>query len=115
MSETKALLIERNNGEHLVVEGVPVDAKVTFSGVNPSKPGYGGHCVRIYTSKENQLGVFTGVLAFRDLSLKVKKRSAKTAASSVTETGPNKQRDRAETTTEYEWVEVEAAGDGDPW
>ena len=116
MAETRTLLIERDNGEHLMVTDIPADAKVTFSAVNPSQPGFrGGYCVRIYTSKDNQLGVFTGVNAFRDLSLNVKKRSAKIKATMQAESGPNGRSSLDTSKTEYEWVEVEAAGDGDPF
>lgn len=114
MAETRTLLIERDNGEHLMVTDIPADAKVTFSAVNPSQPGFrGGYCVRIYTSKDNQLGVFTGVNAFRDLSLNVKKRSAKIRATADKDTGPNGTSAVNTSRTEYQWVEVEAAGDGD--
>ncbi len=114
MAETRTLLIERDNGEHLMVTDIPADAKVTFSAVNPSQPGFrGGYCVRIYTSKENQLGAFTGVNAFRDLSLNVKKRSARVKATKEAHSGPNGRTSRDESKVRFEWVEVDAGGDGD--
>lgn len=91
-----------------MVTDIPADAKVTFSSVNPSSPGFrGNYCVRIYTSKENQLAVFTDVSAFRDLSLNVRKRAKKVKATSKQRSGPNGHASRDECDVEYEWVDVE--------
>lgn len=79
---TRTLYVKCVDGER-IIEGIPADAKVTFGKVQPGQnPGgfhnHDSYCLRIYTSRENQLAVFTGVISFRDSTLNVKKRVAKT-------------------------------------
>lgn len=114
----KSLLIERTNGEHLIVEDIPDDAKVTFSSVNPASPrGWDGYCVRVYTGKDDQLAVFTGVAAFRNLALGVKRRVRKIKASADVKHGPNGRQERTEEDTAYGWesVETTVSDDLDPF
>lgn len=53
------------------VSEIPDNAKITYGGVRPDQPGLKTNTLRIYTSANNQLAVFQGVLSFHDLSLKL--------------------------------------------
>lgn len=105
---TRTLLIERANGNFTKVENIPPDAKVTFGGVNPTAQGYNkSYCLRVYTSKDNQLAVFTDVVAFRDSTLKIMERKIKRNSTSGSEFGPNGGLLRVEAVSSAEWEEVE--------
>lgn len=79
-TNTRTLLVKMTDGTQKKVSGIPDNAKVTFSKVNPGADrGYGDpYALRIYTTQSNQLAVFLGVTEFRDLSLTVESRSTST-------------------------------------
>lgn len=108
IEKTKELLIVHTDGRKVLVKNVPEDAKVTFSTVNPAadrtfRPGY---CVRIYKTENHQLGVFTNVESFRDLSLKVFEQAVREVHESETERGPNKKTAKVESAVVSAWEEV---------
>jgi hypothetical protein len=107
-TETKEILIFKNDGKQILVKNVPVDAKVTFSHVNPAGAGgWNGYCVRIYKTESQQLAVFTGVESFRDLSLKVFERKIETELEASAWDGPNGRREKTDRKTTAEWEEME--------
>lgn len=75
--DTKRFLIERTGGESLVVE-IPASWKVTFGKLHPTdgRDSYdgSGKTLRMYESDNKQRAVFTNVIAFRDLSIKVRRK-----------------------------------------
>jgi hypothetical protein len=77
----RTILIEKKDGSQVMVTGIPGDAKITFGPLTPGSRSGGYHTdggqrlgLRIYTSSENQLAVFTDVKSFRDTALKVAER-----------------------------------------
>jgi hypothetical protein len=105
---SRRILIYMDNGERVLVENIPANAKVTFSKVNPAGPGFNSipNAVRIYTVESNQLAVFTGVRSFRDLSLTVKEQTAQRKLRENAVTGPNGGYSDSQYETEYTWEEV---------
>src|SRR5690606_27107726 len=88
-TDGRSIKVFMSDGTVKVVKGIPGDAKITFGRVNPSDQRWNGndYCLRIYTSRENQLAVFTGVAEFRDLALTVERQVVNTESEvSVTET-----------------------------
>lgn len=74
---TRAILVKLDNGETKIVRNVPASAKITFGTVHAgAEKGFHGrgYALRIYTTQNNQLAVFTNVAEFRDLALTVEKR-----------------------------------------
>lgn len=107
---SRTLLVKMSDGTQKRVSGIPENAKVTFSKVNPgSERGFGDpYALRIYTTQSNQLAVFVGVTEFRDLSLAVESRSLtkKTKAKSVHDGDGNVVESQDQFEAEYAW-EVE--------
>lgn len=107
--ETRTILVERTAGRYQRIEGIPKDAKITFSSVNPAA-GRGftheGYCLRIYTSRENQLAVVTDVVSFRDLDLRFYDRKVKTEGDTITVRGPNGETHQEYLGKSYEWEEL---------
>jgi hypothetical protein len=88
---TRSVLVKTRDGDK-IVEGVPANAKITFGPIQPGKEGhYGGagNCLRIYTTANNQLAVFTQVIEFRDQALVVKGKKVKETQKRWAEAGPN--------------------------
>lgn len=66
----RTILVTLNDGRRVKVDNIPATAKITFGPVSPGSRDYNsGNALRIYTSQQNQLAVFTGVREFRDASL----------------------------------------------
>lgn len=71
---TRTIMILLKDGRKRIVSNIPSGAKITFGLVTPgtnrdfANKEYG---LRIYTSAQNQLAVFTDVKEFQDLSLNV--------------------------------------------
>lgn len=107
VATSRSILVKTRDGDK-IVEGVPANAKITFGPVQPGKQEYGGggNCLRIYTTANNQLAVFTGVQEFRDLSLVVKGKKVKEIQKRRAESGPNGETVQTETDEMYSW-EVE--------
>lgn len=82
--ETRSLLVKLQDGTQKKIHGIPAAAKVTFGRVQPGEDrfGRGGYALRIYTTQNNQLAVFTDVAEFRDLSLSVETRVVETKGKS---------------------------------
>ena len=79
-ASTTTYLIERGKEQLRVT--VPSDWKVTCGPIVPTRSqnrnnSYGGydapHCIRFYEANDKQRAIFTGVTAFRDLSIPVEK------------------------------------------
>lgn len=110
-AETRSILIEFNSGDAQIVEGIPGDAKITYTHMNP---GGGGHynnapCVRIYRGSSggesgNQLAVFTDVKRFRDLSLSVKTRKVTRSETETTESQPGRKTARGAVSVVTQWM-----------
>lgn len=109
-SEATRSILVHTQTDTLIVENVPASAKVTFGKLQPGKDGgYDrSNALRIYTSANNQLAVFTNVLDFRDLSLTVKARKVKSKVSRKAEVGPNGKTVEATDEEEYEFETVDA-------
>lgn len=73
---TRSLLVKLSDGTVKKIHGIPANAKVTFGKVQPGQTERGyptteAYALRIYTTANNQLAVFTGVKEFRDLTLRI--------------------------------------------
>ena len=91
------------------MDGIPSNAKITYGPVQPGKQSYGSeNALRIYTSTNNQLGVFLGVESFRDLSLTVRERKVSATSESSVEIGPDGEKRESKGEKTYDWVEVSA-------
>lgn len=79
---TRSLLVKMADGTQKRIHGIPANAKVTFGKVQPGEQGGyrdpQAYALRIYTTQNNQLAVFTNVREFRDLSLTVESRNVET-------------------------------------
>lgn len=102
----RSIIVDTNEGA-ILVEGIPDDAKITYGPMTPGSKSYQGNerTLRIYTSNTNQLAVFVGVSAFRDLSLTVKKRKVTSESSSKQIEGPDGRLHDVTSATAWEWVE----------
>lgn len=73
-AKTRTIIILLKDGRRRIVSNIPAGAKITFGLVTPgasrdyANKEYG---LRIYTSAQNQLAVFTDVKEFQDTSLTV--------------------------------------------
>ena len=56
---------------------IPASWKVTFGPLVPGAHGDGTLALRVYETKDKQRAVFMGVVAFRDLDVKVEERRLK--------------------------------------
>jgi len=71
-ASTRKILIYLKDGRKRLVSNIPAGAKITYGPISPGNRDYnGGNALRIYTSQQNQLAVFTDVKEFQDLSLRV--------------------------------------------
>lgn len=105
---TREIVLIMENGDRKIVSGIPSNAKITCSGLNPgAKEGYGRNpvSIRIYTSASNQLAVFVGVREFRDTSLTVRKqvKNSKSAAEAQATKDGTKRKQESETS--YDLIE----------
>lgn len=108
MSETRTILVIMNGNKRRKVSNIPSDAKITYAPVQPGSRDYNtGNALRIYTSKENQLAVFTNVQEFRDLTLKVQEQTEKVKAKRKSETNSDGSILEVEETVELEWEDVD--------
>lgn len=100
------MVVDTNTGP-VLVEGIPDEAKITYGPMTPgSKSSYGNErTLRIYTSTSNQLAVFVGVTAFRDLSLKVSRRKVTNSGETMSVQGPDGKFYQSTADETYEWVE----------
>ena len=104
-TETRQLLIERNNGKDLKIT-IPADFKVTFGQVQPGKGGgYGeGFALRIYKTEKDQRAVFTNVKSFRDLAIPVEEKIVqRTSESKNSSNGKGKAQHIANSEAIEEW------------
>jgi hypothetical protein len=69
----RSIMILLTDGRKRLVSGIPPGAKITYGPISPGsqRVSDNGNALRIYTSAQNQLAVFTDVREFRDLSLTV--------------------------------------------
>lgn len=106
---TRSILVYRRNSEPLIVSGIPDNAKITFGALQPGKDSYDrSTALRVYTTANNQLAVFTDVASFRDLSLTIQERKVTKASEGRSEVGPDGEVRESQSETTYEWVEVSA-------
>jgi hypothetical protein len=73
----KSYLVVTKDGELRVT--VPENWKVTYGPIAPGTRGWNGVqnlAIRFYESAEKQRAIFTDVISFRDLSIKVEKKKA---------------------------------------
>jgi hypothetical protein len=104
---TRSILVNRQGQEPLIVDGIPANAKITFGALQPGKDSFDRtKALRIYTTANNQLAVFTGVESFRDLSLKVRERRVLTNSESTSVVDPDGSHKSSEVSVSYEWAEV---------
>jgi len=103
---SRSIIVDTVEGP-VLVEGIPDDAKITFGPMTPgSKNSYDyAKVLRIYTSVSNQLAVFVGVTAFRDLSLTIKKRKVTSKGKAKRIKGPDGSMSSVYENETYEWVE----------
>lgn len=103
---TRAILIETRQGSKRV-EGIPANAKITYGPVNPGGKYHDGtNVLRIYNNVSNQLAVFTGVIEFRDLSLRMLEKETVTDEDRTMVNGPGYGSDAISSETTTKWVEV---------
>lgn len=94
------------DGTEKIVENVPASARLTFGKVNPADKGWGDSwCLRIYTTANNQLAVFTGVREFRDSSLSVKTKVSQKREIRSQSNSPTRDAVSVDATVAYSWVE----------
>lgn len=103
---SRSVIVETNEGP-VLVEGIPDDAKITYGPMTPGSKSYQGNerTLRIYTSNTNQLAVFVGVSAFRDLSLTIKKRKITSRGGTHSVVGPDGTSHNVTSASTWEWVE----------
>lgn len=68
-AEPRKILLLLSNGRKRIVSGIPANAKITFGQISPGSTMDRTYGLRIYTSQQNQLAVFSDVKEFQDLSL----------------------------------------------
>lgn len=68
-AEPRKILLLLNDGRKRIVSGIPPNAKITFGQISPGSTMDRTYGLRIYTSQQNQLAVFSDVKEFQDLSL----------------------------------------------
>lgn len=71
-ANTRTILVFLKDGKRRLVSNIPANAKITYGPISPGRGDFNsGNALRIYTSQQNQLAVFTDVKEFQDLSLTV--------------------------------------------
>lgn len=70
-ANTRKIMILLRDGRKRIVSGIPANAKITYGPVSPGRMGDSNYALRIYTSQQNQLAVFTEVQEFQDLALTI--------------------------------------------
>lgn len=96
-AKTRQILILLKDGRKRIVSNIPANAKITYGPISPGRAGdYNGSlALRIYTSAQNQLAVFTDVKEFQDLTLGVEDECVTTKVESQNGTGPGQKPTRA--------------------
>jgi hypothetical protein len=107
--ETRTIFLRMEQGVTKRISNIPANAKITFGKLQPGSKGdwhnNGGNVLRIYTSGENQLGVFCNVIEFRDESLRVEhKKVVKKVAQSRREEKNGNKTEQATEQVETEWL-----------
>lgn len=115
--DTTVYLVTRKDGRDQKVT-VPSSWKVTFGPMYPGSKNFSGEnntpCLRFYESQNKQRMVITGVLSFRDMSVKVEEKRTSVKQQAMRRQTPMGEREVLVEGRVEEWVDPDKPQEAAP-